>query len=195
MSSASWASGWEEMAPFFCSHPTHEWHLDEYWGLFDCCSGPMQFILPQDLSWLPRWLSGKRIPGPMQETQVWSLGQEDPLEKEMAIHFSILAWEIPWTEEPGGLQSTGLQWVGHDWSDLAQHRVYWIKSSSETDLSKWCKEERMVVGTQEVLIKMGRTVQIKMVDHDICTKRACWSQAHQFGSLQVHVGIKHLKCG
>ena len=43
----------------------------------------------------------------MQETQVRSLGQEDPLEKEMATHFSILAWRIPWTEEPGGLQSTG----------------------------------------------------------------------------------------
>ena len=40
----------------------------------------------------------------MQETQVPSLGQEDPLEKEMTIHSSILAWEIPWTEEPGGLQ-------------------------------------------------------------------------------------------
>ena len=45
----------------------------------------------------------------VQETQVQSLGQEDPLEKEMAIHSSILAWRIPWTEEPGGLQSTGLQ--------------------------------------------------------------------------------------
>ena len=44
-----------------------------------------------------------------QETQVWSLGQEHPLEKEMAIHSSILAWEIPWTEEPGGLQSIGSQ--------------------------------------------------------------------------------------
>ena len=42
-------------------------------------------------------------PPAMQETQVQSLGQEDPLEKEMATHFSILAWEIPWTEEPGGL--------------------------------------------------------------------------------------------
>ena len=40
----------------------------------------------------------------MQDTQVWSLGQEDPLEKEMAIHSSILVWEIPWMEEPGGLQ-------------------------------------------------------------------------------------------
>ena len=44
-----------------------------------------------------------------QETPVWSLGGEDPLEKEMATHSSILAWEIPWTEEPGGLQSMGLQ--------------------------------------------------------------------------------------
>ena len=45
----------------------------------------------------------------MQETQVWSLGWEDPLEKEMPTHSSILAWEILWTEEPGGLQSIGLQ--------------------------------------------------------------------------------------
>ena len=50
----------------------------------------------------------------MQETQVQSLGQEDALEEEMATHSSILAWEIPWTEEPGGLQSTGWQRVGHD---------------------------------------------------------------------------------
>ena len=48
----------------------------------------------------------------MQETQVLSL--EDPLEKEMATHSSILAWRIPWTEEPGGLQPMGLQRVGHD---------------------------------------------------------------------------------
>ena len=50
----------------------------------------------------------------MQETQVQSLGWEDPLEKEMATHSSILAWRIPWTEEPGELQSTGSQRVGHD---------------------------------------------------------------------------------
>ena len=55
----------------------------------------------------------KRLPA-MQETWVQSLGQEDPLEKEMATHSSILAWRIPWTEEPGGLQSTGSQRVGHD---------------------------------------------------------------------------------
>ena len=50
----------------------------------------------------------------MQETWVRSLGQEDPLEKEMATHSSILAWRIPWTVEPGGLQSMGLQRVKHD---------------------------------------------------------------------------------
>ena len=55
----------------------------------------------------------KRLPG-MQETWVRSLGQEDPLEKEMATHSSTLAWRIPWREEPGGLQSMGSQRVGHD---------------------------------------------------------------------------------
>ena len=50
----------------------------------------------------------------MQETLVSSLGQEDPLEKEMATHFSILAWRIPWTGEPDGLQSMGSQRVKHD---------------------------------------------------------------------------------
>ena len=50
----------------------------------------------------------------IQETWVQSLGWEDPLEKEMATHSSTLAWKIPWTEEPGRLQSTGLQRVGHN---------------------------------------------------------------------------------
>ena len=50
----------------------------------------------------------------MQETWVRSLGQEDPQEEEMATHSSIHAWKIPWTEEPGGLQSRGLQRLGHD---------------------------------------------------------------------------------
>ena len=53
-------------------------------------------------------------PPAMQETWVQFLGQEDPLDKRMAIHSHILAWEIPWTEEPGRLQSIGLQRVGHD---------------------------------------------------------------------------------
>ena len=55
----------------------------------------------------------KHLPA-MPKTWVRSLGWEDPLEKEMATHSSILAWRIPWTEEPGGLQSTESQKVGHD---------------------------------------------------------------------------------
>ena len=52
----------------------------------------------------------------MQETRVQSLDWEDPMEKEMAIHSSTIAWKIPWTEEPGRLQSMGSQRVGHDWA-------------------------------------------------------------------------------
>ena len=55
----------------------------------------------------------KNLPA-VQETWVRSLGQEDPLEKGMASHSSILGWRIPWAEEPGGVQSVGLQRVGHD---------------------------------------------------------------------------------
>ena len=59
-----------------------------------------------------------------QETWVQSLGWEDLLKKEMATHSSILAWRIPWTEEPSGLQFIGLQRVGHNWIDLACTRTY-----------------------------------------------------------------------
>ena len=75
---------------------------------------------------------------------VWSLGQEDPLEKEMATHSSILAWEIPCTEEPGGLQSMGLQRVGHDLAtehaclryliNLLSSKVPWWKKVKVTQL-------------------------------------------------------------
>ena len=64
---------------------------------------------------LPWWLRLKYLPA-VQEPWFQSLGQEDPLEKEMTTHSSNLAWEITWTEEPGGLQSMGSQRVGHDWA-------------------------------------------------------------------------------
>ena len=73
----------------------------------------MQQLLP--LLMIPVAQMVKNLPT-MQETQVWFLGQEDPLEKEMAIHSSILVWRIPWTEEPGRLPSTGSQRVGHNWA-------------------------------------------------------------------------------
>ena len=58
----------------------------------------------------------------VQEMQVRSLVQEDPLEKEMATHSSILAWRIPWTKKLGGLQSTGSQRIGHDWATKQQQQ-------------------------------------------------------------------------
>ena len=79
----------------------------------------LKFILefyPQSLWGLPGSSAVKKPPAvqEMRETRVRSLGQEDPLEEEMATHFSIAAWEIPQTEEPGGLQSMGSQRVRHD---------------------------------------------------------------------------------
>ena len=78
----------------------------------------------------------------MQENPTWvqSLGREDPLEKEMATHSSILAWEIPWTEEPGGLQSMGSQGVRHD-------RVYF----TAREIFSLLKSNREV-GTGSILI-------------------------------------------
>ena len=67
-------------------------------------------------------------PPPVQEPQeLWarSLGMEHPLEEEMAIHSSILAWKITWTEEPDGLHSKGLQRVGHDWAIKHQQAPNW----------------------------------------------------------------------
>ena len=81
----------------------------------------------------------------MQETRVRSLGQEDPLKRKMATHSSILAWEIPWTEEPGGLQSMGLRKVGdgfvmrthiytppHFWTALPSFLSHPSRSSQNT---------------------------------------------------------------
>ena len=63
-------------------------------------------------------------PPAVQETRVRSLGREDPLEKGMATHSSVLAWGIPWTEEPGGVQSMGWQRVGCDWATNTRSPIY-----------------------------------------------------------------------
>ena len=79
-------------------------------------AAPFKFLQGAPISkGLPRWLSGKEstCSAQTQETQFQSLGRDDPLEEEMATHFSILAWRIPWTKEPGGLPSVGSQKVGH----------------------------------------------------------------------------------
>ena len=78
----------------------------------------------------------KNLPA-MQETQVWSQGWEDPLEKAMAIHSSFLAWRIPWIEELGRLQFMGLHKVRHNWSDLvaAAAAAEYIDSNWSRDLT------------------------------------------------------------
>ena len=63
----------------------------------------------------------------MLDTWVWSLGQEDPLEKEMTAHSSILVWETPWTEEPGGLQSMMSQRVGYDKAHTQDENILQLK--------------------------------------------------------------------
>ena len=76
----------------------------------------------------------------MQETWVWSLGWEDPLEKGMATHSSILAWRIPWTEEPGRIQFIGYQRVGHEWVTFSSSHVWmWELDYKENWAPKnWC---------------------------------------------------------
>ena len=85
------------------------------WNLLHCRQIPYQLIYQESHVYVLVTQTVKTLPA-MRETWVWSLGQEDPLEKGMATHSSILAWEIPWTEGPGGLQSMGSQRVGDDWA-------------------------------------------------------------------------------
>ena len=78
----------------------------------------------------------KRLPT-MWETLVWSLGGEDPLEKEMATHYSTLAWKIAWMEKPGRLQSMGLQRVGQDWvTSLSLFRNDFWENYCKTDFNQ-----------------------------------------------------------
>ena len=96
---------------------TAEWMLPLYTSMYSF-PGPLHtcsVALPHLSSFHQLFPSPSRLPA-MWETRVWSLGREDPLEKEMATHSSTLAWKIPWTEEPGGLHSMGSQRVQHDWA-------------------------------------------------------------------------------
>ena len=74
-------------------------------------------------SQVAQWVKNPPAMSETQEMQVQFLGQEDPLEEGMTTYSNILAWRIPWTEEPGGLQSTGSQRVGYDWSHMLACRI------------------------------------------------------------------------
>ena len=104
---------------FLLCHPIH--------GVW-CASSSMVGLLllqvwcPYSRSPMVRWTKNSASVQETRGTQVWSLGQEDHLEKEMATHSSILAWKIPWAEEPGGLQSVGSQRVRHNWASKYANR-------------------------------------------------------------------------
>ena len=83
----------------------------------------------------PSGSEGKNPPA-MKETWVQSLCQEDPLEKGMATHSSILAWRCPWTEEPGGLQPTGWQRVRHDWATNTSSFTYSLLPEQVSNLQQ-----------------------------------------------------------
>ena len=102
----------------------------------------------------------------MQESQgmrVQSLGQEDPLEKEIATHSSILAWRIPWTEKPVGLQSMGSQRVRHNYSDWAyMHTVTWsLRLSQDMNQDQFSRE---TTGDREA---------VRGGDRQLCTLTPC----------------------
>ena len=79
-----------------------------------------------------RYFKLKHLPA-MRETWIWSLGWEDPLEKEMATHSSTLAWKIPWMEEPGRLQSMGSQRVRQDWATSFSLSLCYCSTKTVTD--------------------------------------------------------------
>ena len=94
------------------------------------------------VSGISQWAStaAKRVkcPPAVWETQVWSLGQQDPLEKEMATQSNVLAWRIQWTEEPSRLQSMGLQRVGHDWATSLTFTIgQWAQRKQTAFESSW----------------------------------------------------------
>ena len=125
------------MSQFFASGGQNilEWRSSSIWY---CSGDPWHYAVIEtyELCQLPmaQWLKN---PPAMQETQVWYLGQEYPLEEGMEIHSSILAWRIPWTNEPGRLQSIGSQRVRHNWSDWAHmHRTLQQRMNLKIVISK-----------------------------------------------------------
>ena len=116
----------------------------------------------------------------MRETQVWSLGQEDALKKGMATHSSILKWRIPWTEEPDGLQSMGLQRVRHDCLANIRH-FYWSKLSWEL----FCVTHGPQIG---ILIK------VLLHPESSCSYSPFEVISHTFLLLSQSAGLLYLVC-
>ena len=95
-----------------------------------------------------------------QETRVWSLSREDSLEKGMAIYSSIFAWRIPWTGEPGGLQSMGLQRIGHNWAIKTDTLVDMLSVAVSTELNN-CNRD---CGSQSLYYLLTQPLEKKFAD-------------------------------
>ena len=134
------------------------------WGPSIECASPQPIIFEEDVILLftiwaappPVAQTPKNLPA-LQETWDWSLGQEDPLEKEMATHSSILAWRIPWTEEPGGIQFMGSQRVGHNWvtNPSTFHLTLPYCSHSDSHLESQWRAHTLPRGLWPCLVKRG----------------------------------------
>ena len=122
----AWKIPWTEEPGGLQSIGSHR--VGHNWSNLAC---PHNCRTPECFSYIcPGVQMVKNLPA-IQETQVKSLGREDPMEEEMAIHSSILTWRIPWTEEPGGLQSMGSQRVGCYWATNTHIHTYLKKSESD----------------------------------------------------------------
>ena len=112
----------------------------------------------------------------VQETWVWSLGWEDPLEKEMATHSSIIAWKISWTEEPGELQSMGSQRVGHDWATNTYLLTY-LGTNMGFPGGSDGKESACNSGDLDLIPGLGRSLEKGMATHSrILAQRIPWAE-------------------
>ena len=123
----------------------------------------------------------------IKETWVWSLGQEDPLEKEMAIHSSILSWEIPWIEEPVGLQSMGSQKVRHDW----------VTFTSRPQRKRNCRWPHLLLSFFSIIFSLSRLSVVlptsSVVSTVTCTLfESCWILTHSVHQTSVSWG--HQQC-
>ena len=127
----------------------------------------------------------------MQETWVRSLGQEDPLEKEMATHSSILAWKIPRTEEPDGLQSVGLQRVGQDWATVTSLHEWiniWSNHYITENMKSSIDDRRKMPPTWTPNI----ILEVAMRTHTLKFPKYIATQGFFF--LSFSVWVNHVRC-
>ena len=124
----------------------------------------------------------------MQETWVWSLGWEDPLEEGMETKSSIFSWKIPWTEELGGLQSMGSQRVGHDWSDWAYtHGKLKEGNKQASERGRWGEKEGRKAGGEGKAEAIKKTVLQEYKERRIAVN---WSFKQESVEMRLELGLE-----